>query len=191
MAPERDEEATEAQLVVEALLVCDAFVSQLRFDAALKVLEVATDTVAENVEALGLNASRPPPTNPNAPSYHALRPPLPPTQIQDIHSFWTRLNTLWLRVLASIALTPQAWDLLEERIRAWSRALEWYGLVNYELGFWVKDLCKAVQIGRMRIQIMMQEAQNSHTAAIIGSGDGMAPTGSFQIFDQNAFGSTR
>ncbi|KAI8613787.1 hypothetical protein BC830DRAFT_1082429 [Chytriomyces sp. MP71] len=190
MAPEQDEEATDAQLVVEALVVCDAFVSQLRFDDALKVLEVATDTVAENVEVLGLNASRPPPTNPNAPSYHALRPPLPPTRIQDIHSFWTRLNSLWLRVLASIALTPQAWDLLEERIRAWSRALEWYGLVNYELGFWVKDLCKAVHIGRMRIQIMMQEANCIHAAAEVGSGGSMLSTGSLQIFDKNPFGCT-
>ncbi|KAJ3133547.1 hypothetical protein HK101_004445 [Irineochytrium annulatum] len=40
------------------------------------------------------------------------------------------------------------WEPLTESVGAWGDLLEWYGLVDYECGFWESDLIEAIAMGR-------------------------------------------
>ena len=68
--------------------------------------------------------------------------------------FWTGLNNCWLFAFSNFAKARSEDQQLREphlqhlysSVKAWADALEKYGLVNYELGFWEQDILEAIEV---------------------------------------------
>ncbi|KAK3806417.1 MAG: hypothetical protein J3Q66DRAFT_119971 [Benniella sp.] len=68
--------------------------------------------------------------------------------------FWTGLNNCWLFAFSHYGNARSEEQQLKEphlhhlynNVKAWADALEKYGLVNYELGFWEQDILEAIEV---------------------------------------------
>ncbi|KAJ3074524.1 hypothetical protein HDU98_011026 [Podochytrium sp. JEL0797] len=117
---------------------------------AIDILKEFMDRVVVHVEALGLAHSRPhQATNPNS-IYNSL--PTPPSAIvPNTTLFWNQVNVLFLRLLVALRAQHTVaadWDWIHENVMGWAENLRWFGLVDYELGFWAQDIVKAIQAGK-------------------------------------------
>ncbi|KAJ3346988.1 hypothetical protein HDU83_002542 [Entophlyctis luteolus] len=76
-------------------------------------------------------------------------------RIGDSALFWHRINTQWISLLLSLAseaenTTESEWTWIQDCVRAWSEVLSFYGLLNYELGFWERDICNVLSLGKQK-----------------------------------------
>ncbi|KAJ3043525.1 hypothetical protein HDV00_004914 [Rhizophlyctis rosea] len=133
--------------------------------AALELLGNVTDAVVENVETLGLADID---FSSEAANLLALRYP-PGTRARnepERKEFWAGLNDTWLFVVRHAAsvdggdlreddpsaerLTDDDWCSTLESLVSWGNILAWYGLVDYEVGFWEEEIVVAVEERRVK-----------------------------------------
>ncbi|KAG0367639.1 hypothetical protein BC939DRAFT_458588 [Gamsiella multidivaricata] len=68
--------------------------------------------------------------------------------------FWTGLNNCWLFAISHYGNARSEDQRLQEphlhhlynSVKTWADALEKYGLVNYELGFWEQDILETIEV---------------------------------------------
>ncbi|KAJ3041284.1 hypothetical protein HK097_002300, partial [Rhizophlyctis rosea] len=136
--------------------------------AALEILGQVTDSVVENVEALGLADH-----DYNSEASHLMALSYPPgaraRNETERKEFWAGLNDTWLFVVRHAAsvdpsakssssllqeddekLTEDDWASTLESVVSWGNILAWYGLVDYEVGFWEEEIVVAVEERRVK-----------------------------------------
>ncbi|KAG9288595.1 hypothetical protein G9A89_006696 [Geosiphon pyriformis] len=133
------------------------FVDQGKILYAFENLSSVTSIIVMNCDRFGLTSDEKAPYN----------------EI-DREGFWQNLNNCWLYALANASGSPtktqqqqieqQQQCLGQEhlyRVRdsivSWADLLERYGLVDYEMGFWERDLLEAVNV---QINLTLQKNRN-------------------------------
>ncbi|KAJ1940347.1 hypothetical protein FBU59_003840 [Linderina macrospora] len=99
------------------------------------ILSKVTDAVVVSCEALGLATEK------------------PIIETFDRKGFWLLLNRCWLVSLQHVSAAKSEQDRLREEhivhlqqsVVHWGDALEKYGLVDYEMGFWESDIMDALE----------------------------------------------
>ncbi|KAJ3020377.1 UNVERIFIED_CONTAM: hypothetical protein HDU68_010213, partial [Siphonaria sp. JEL0065] len=79
--------------------------------------------------------------------------------IDNPSEFWSKINTMFLRLLVALRREPTSvtdWDWVHDCVTAWSIPLRWFGIVDYELGFAVQDILRAVEVGRAALMFAPQ-----------------------------------
>ncbi|KAJ3295104.1 hypothetical protein HDU79_009814 [Rhizoclosmatium sp. JEL0117] len=128
---------------------------------AIDVLKELMDRIVVHVEQLGLAHSRPSQaTNPNLPLQNS---------VQDSNAvipvpaqFWNQVNSLFLRLLVALraeSAQMDEWEWIHENVMGWIEILRWFGLVDYELGFWGQDILQAIEMGKMTCVMQRQAAE--------------------------------
>jgi hypothetical protein len=134
--------------IQQALKTALEFVGKYHFRHSLELLSQIMDSVSTHCEALSLAPDDAPLCN------------------FDRHQFWQGLNDTWLFAIQCAANAPampdqclseDEWIALRDSVIAWGDVLEWFGLVDYEMGLWEEDILDAIHL---RIHNMKSRSSN-------------------------------
>ena len=52
-------------------------------------------------------------------------------------------------------MTEDDWIALRESVIAWGDVLQWFGLVDYEMGFWEEDIIESIHAAIITLKTRM------------------------------------